>query len=113
MIIGTVLFIIIHLTHPLEKDKRSFTDNLFIGFEVLCNQNGNEEINAISSRIVCIALNIPAIVILTAFSAIITSYLAVETFDPPFKNMKEFMENGRYKLQIYEPGVAWNWLNVN
>ena len=84
-----------------------------MGIETFCNQCGNDDINNISMRIICISLRATALIFIGAYGATITSYVAVEIIQPPFTNAKEFVENGQYKLETVQSGHLHVYLNVN
>ena len=87
----------------LRSKKRCFIDDLFLGFETFCNQCGNEHIDSAYLRFECISLRFASIMSISLYGAIITSYFAVETYEPPFTNLEEFINNGEYRLLLSSP----------
>lgn len=87
-------------TSAYGNPNRNLIDDLFICFEILCNQNGNEEMRSVSLRTSCLAISLAAIIVFSSYGATITSFLTVESFDRPFTNIEEFLKNGKYKLLI-------------
>ena len=84
----------------LRKKKRCLIDDLFLGFETFCNQCGNEHLDSVYLRFKCISLRLASIVSISLYCATITSYFAVETYEPPFTNFEEFIHNGEYRLLL-------------
>lgn len=87
-------------------------DNLFLVFEIFCNQSGNAEMENISLRILCLGINILGLVLIISFGAAITAFLAVQIVEIPFTNLDEFFENGKYKLSIDSPNFVSSYLKV-
>lgn len=99
IIIGTICSM---TSSVYENSNRNLTDDLFICFEILCNQNGNEKMKSVSLRILCLAISLVAIVVFSSYGAVITSFLTVETLDIPFTNIDGFLKNEKYKLFLIE-----------
>lgn len=95
-----------------EHKDRCFVDNLFAIFECLCSQDGGEDFKKISSRIVSIFMRFLAIMVIGSFGAVITSYLAVEIPEIPFKNLEEFDRHGRYQLITVKSDYTEVFFNV-
>ena len=97
----------------IPNKKRNFVDDLFLGLESFCNQSGNDEIKTGYLRSISILLRLTAIMSIALYGATITSYLAVETFKPPFTNLDEFMINGEYRLLLTSTNDLYTLVQVN
>lgn len=75
------------------------TENLFLVFEIFCNQS-NENTDQFSLKIMFLLFNIIGLVIVSSFGAVITSFLSVEIPKIPFKDLDGFIRNGQYKLNL-------------
>lgn len=82
----------------IQSKERPFIDHLFLGLESFCNQCGNDEIQNISLRLLCILVRAIAIIVISLYGATITSFFAVDIFRPPFTNMEGFLANGDYRI---------------
>lgn len=82
-------------------EKASIIDFAFIGLHSFCNQSGCHDLKNIHLRIVIITLRIVALLIIPAYGAVITSYLAVQIPRIPFSNLDEFIEDKGYVLAMY------------
>lgn len=100
MIIATICLTIIQNRNPTKT--RLFIDNIFLALESFCNQCGSDNIENISSRIICILLRATALTLIGVYGAIITSFLSVQIFQPPFTNKKEFLANKEYQFIILD-----------
>ena len=98
IITGTFFILIIQKKNPQRQ--RNSVDNLFLTFETICNQSGNDKMENISLRMICIALRMVAFIITAHFGAVITSFLAVEIPRIPFKNLEGLIVNNEYKLAL-------------
>lgn len=83
------------------KEKASFIDNIFSTIESFCGQGSNGDVESLYLKIVSILSQMVAIVITASFGAVITSFLTVEILQIPFTDIKEFADNGEYKLILY------------
>ena len=84
-----------------------------MGMEVLCNQCGNDRMENIPLRIVNIVLRLTALIMLSAYGAIITSFMTVKTIEIPFSNLEEFLQNGKFKLKTSEFSLLHIMIGVN
>lgn len=88
------------LAIKLIKEKVSTVEIAFIGLDSLSYQNGNSEFDKTYLRIVIFVLRLMAMLIIPAYNAVITSYLAIRKPEIPFTNLEEFIDDGRYLLAM-------------
>lgn len=96
VIFGSILLAIANMID--KSDRRSLVDDIFIGFESISNQSGNDNVEKISCRIICISLRAASLFVLGSLGAVITSFLTVEIPQVPFTNLEEFSANGQYRV---------------
>lgn len=92
---GTALI----LASNIKSKKKSLVDNIFLVFEILCNQSGNQDTDTFM-KIILLAMSITGIIIVNSFNSVITAFLAVEIPQIPFTNLDQFLQNGQYHLAI-------------
>ena len=109
ILIGTSC--VITAQNLIRNGDRPLIDNLFLAFETLINQCGNEDMKSISLRLICLFLRIIALITIGLYGATVTSFLAVESFKVPFKNREGFLKNGEFQLLL--PDKANDTLSVN
>lgn len=105
----------------LKKHKQNFVfiDNLFVTFDCFCNQgkylfpasfkmnfkvltlfaDGSQNI---IFKTLIFSFRFLALFITAAYSAIILSFLTVQITKIPFRNVEEFMNNGKYELSSFD-----------
>lgn len=85
----------------MERGKKgSVIDSIFLISETFCNQSGNDEMENLYMKILCILSRLAAVIIIASFGAVISSFVSVETFKIPFTNVEEFFKNGQYKILL-------------
>ena len=105
VILGTALLLISRKF--IQKQNRILIDDLFLPLECLCNQCGNDLSEDAHYRLLSISLRMIALICVTGlYGAVITSFFAYGVFQPPFKNLDEFIANGQYRITIGLPTDA-------
>lgn len=100
--------------YTIKHEKASGIDLAFAGLDLFCNQNGCEEFNNFNFKILLITFRIVALLILPAYGAVVTSYLAVQIPKIPFRNLDEFItENKGYVLALYRSRFVKYYFEVS
>lgn len=100
LVIGTSFILIIQFIWRkyVGEVKNPIISNLFIGFEILCNQKGSKDEENVSFRIVKLMFRIIAIFLTASYGADIISFLAIKIPEIPFTNLDEFFKINDYHL---------------
>lgn len=100
---------IIIIQNCIQK-KRLLIDDIFLALESFCNQCGNDVIENTYVRYICILLRLTSLILIGGlYGATITSFFAIESFEPPFTNKEEFVANGEYQFIIQDLQGMFFW----
>lgn len=109
------IFIVIVVQNFVDEkhNGRGLIDDLLIGLETFCNQNGiSFDYKNISLKILYMLLRNISYIALVSFGAVITSFLAVEIPKIPFQTVDEFVQNGKYQLLVLNASYVHLYLLV-
>lgn len=87
-------------------------DIIFIGLDSFCNQDSGLDLKRLNFRIIIITIRFLALFIIPAYGAVITSFLAVKIVQMPFRNLEEFVKNGKYLILLESPSFIKNYFSV-
>ena len=97
LLFGTALILLIQIL--IQNENRNFPDNLFLCLEFFCGQCGNDNIENPSLRLISLALLLNTLMATCFYGAVVTSFFAVEMFQPPFTNLEDYLAHaGEYKI---------------
>ncbi|PSN40520.1 Ionotropic receptor 157 [Blattella germanica] len=107
MILISILLTITWLTsgricYQNTKAKYSLSDSIFCVFGIFCQAGAEDVPNVWSIRLVIISACVIGYIVYLAYSAMLFSFLAVRKYEMPFNNLKELIDDGRYKLGLIE-----------
>ncbi|PSN40509.1 Ionotropic receptor 159 [Blattella germanica] len=105
MILISILLTITWLTsericYQNTKAKYSLIDSIFCVFGIFCQAGAEDVPNVWSIRLVIINASVIGYIVYLAYSAMLFSFLAVRKYEMPFHNLKELINDGRYKLGL-------------
>ncbi|PSN40521.1 Ionotropic receptor 154 [Blattella germanica] len=78
----------------------NLTNSLFYVFGIFCQSAHGLATNSWSTRLVIINSNALGFVVYGAYSAMLFSFLAIRKYQIPFNDIKDLMDDGRYKLGL-------------
>jgi hypothetical protein len=78
----------------------------------LCVTGQPEEVKTTSGRIVTLTLHITSLVVLAAYSAFLTSSLAVQHQHLPFRDLQGLLDDGSYRMVVEPNNSEFNIFNV-
>ncbi|XP_023287911.1 probable glutamate receptor [Orussus abietinus] len=76
-----------------------FSEIMFLVFGAFCSQ-GLQQSTVDPVRIIHVVVHLTALVVLSAYSAYIISFLAVNSFIMPFTTMEGLLQDGTYKFAV-------------
>jgi hypothetical protein len=78
----------------------------------LCVTGQPDEVNTTSGRIVLFTIYMTSLVVLAAYSAFLTSSLAVQHQELPFKDFQGLLDDGSYRMGVTSNSSLFNNFNV-
>ncbi len=78
----------------------------------LCVTGQPDEVKSTSGRIVIVLTYMTSLVVLAAYSASLTSSLAVQHHDLPFRDFQGLLNDGSYRLGVMSNSSQLNNFNV-
>jgi hypothetical protein len=66
-----------------------------------------------SRRVVVLAVQLTALVLMAAYSATLVSFLAVSRTSPPFRTLRELLEDGSYQLGLIAKSAEYDYFAVS
>ncbi|CAD1478680.1 unnamed protein product [Heterotrigona itama] len=87
-------------------------DNYIYVWGIYCQQALSEFPNESSMRLAFLSIFLSSLIVLSAYSASLISFLTVSTVTLPFTTMEEFADHGSYKLITYKNSADYEMIIV-
>ncbi|XP_034946539.1 glutamate receptor ionotropic, kainate 2-like [Chelonus insularis] len=92
----------------LDESYKTLSDIFFLSFAAMCNES-IPEMSLLSLRITQFTIYTTLTILYAAYSAILITSLAFQTFEPPFTTMEGLMEDGSYDLGILKDSADYDF----
>ena len=110
MLLATVcMFILV----SYEKNTAGYFSPLYNSLEAFTNQCSSPDPASLNLRVAILMSRVVAMFIVPAYGAGILFYILIPTIRLPFTNMKEFVEDGSYKIAFAKESEFDSWFEVS
>ncbi|KAG6803285.1 glutamate receptor 3 isoform X1 [Apis mellifera caucasica] len=112
LIVSVPIFLTVIKTRGRVK-MNVLTDNYMHVWGIYCQQGLSEFPTETSMRLGFLSIFVSSLIILSAYSASLTSFLTVSTVSLPFSTMEEFVDHGSYGLITFRNSADYEIITSN